>query len=273
VARVSVKHLKPDDEGDMGETVKMPTLSAVQVRVNDTEQAVSFFGSVFAWEFRQVQGATGSEAGVLPPGATEMGTVPPVQLVFTDDQDEPSVRLGFTAADLGAAVERVQSLGGQVDLDKRGCGQADVRGSDDQGTPLLLRAAGGEVVSGGSPEGRGVLGVIFVFAQVLERAADFYHGLAGWDFEAIGGNKDILFVKSGPALGIRPASRAPSGKSGAVTFHISVPDLAAITEAIQAHDGQVGPPQSAGLFTTRACRDNQGTPFSLWYQPTAEPHT
>jgi predicted enzyme related to lactoylglutathione lyase len=55
--------------------------------------------------------------------------------------------------------------------------------------------------------------------------------------------------------------------------HISVPDPAAITEAIQAHDGDVGPPQGAGIFTTRACRDNQGTPFSLWYQPAPEPHT
>jgi predicted enzyme related to lactoylglutathione lyase len=247
----------------------MATLSDVQVRVKDAEQAVSFFGSVFAWKFHQVQRPVGIEAAVLPAGTTPAG-VPPVQLVFVDDQDEPSVRLGFTASDVGAAVERVQGLGGRTEPGERD--QPAVRGLDDQGTPLLLHAPR-EVVSGGNTEGRGVLGVIFVFAQLLERAADFYHGLAGWDFKAIGGNKDIFFVENGPPFGIRPASKAPNGKSGAVTFHISVPEPEAIIEAVQAHDGQVGPPQSAGIFTTRACRDDQGTPFSLWYQPAGAPHT
>ena len=118
-----------------------------------------------------------------------------------------------------------------------------------------------------SPAARGVLGVIFVFARDPRRAVGFYQRFAGWTFEAIGREREILFVKEGPAVGIRAAGKAPDGHSGTVTFHISVPNPEPVIEAISEHAGRVGPPAGAGIFTTCACSDDQGTPFSLWYQP------
>jgi predicted enzyme related to lactoylglutathione lyase len=236
----------------------MPTLSEVRVQVDDTERAARFFGSIFGWELRHTRSGTSREAAVLVSNAA--GVTPSAQLVFTDDPNEPKVRLGFTVSDLEDAAGRVDRLGGQVERH-----QLVVRSVDNQGTPLLLHAAAKETTAT-TPEGRGVLGVIFVLAQAPERAAEFYRTFAGWGFEAIGGNKDILFVTNGPVLGIRPASEAPDGQSGSVTFHISVPDPVAVTHGIRDRSGQVGRPQSAGIFTTRACSDDQGTAFSLWYQ-------
>jgi predicted enzyme related to lactoylglutathione lyase len=227
----------------------MPVLSQVRVRVHDTERAARFFGSVFgsvfAWEFPLSR----------------------PQLVFTGDQDEPPVRLGFAVSGLGEAAARAERLGGAIEQS----GTSVVRCRDSQGTPLWLYD--GDHDSPGpadpaSPQARGSLGVIFIFAEHPELAARFYRSFAGWTFEPIGRDKDILFATDGPAIGIRPAGKAPDGAGGAVTFHVSVADPEPVISAIQASDGEVGPPIGAGIFTTRACRDDQGTLFSLWHSDT-----
>lgn len=247
----------------MGETVKMAILSQVRVRVHDTERAAAFFGSVFAWELQHAQRNTSRDTTVLAPRVTETAGPPAVQLVFSDDPAEPMVRLGFATANIARASEHVEHLGGRIERDDPSC----ARCLDNEGTPLLLCAARDGQAGQRGPAARGVLGVIFVFADNPERAAGFYQRFAGWTFEAIGRDRDILFVKDGPAVGIRAAIKAPGEHSGTVTFHISVPDPEPVIEAIAEHAGRVGPPAGAGTFTTRACSDDQGTPFSLWYQP------
>lgn len=229
----------------------MLNISQVRVRVDDAERAAAFYSAVFGWDLRLARSDTGRSA---------LGA----RLVLTDDSGEPDVRLGFTVPDPSEAAKQVEGLGGQIE---HAAGTA-VRCRDDQGTPLLLRVADIEDSGQASPRGRGVLGVIFVFARDLDRAAEFYGAFAGWAFEAIGSDKDILFVTNGPPVGIRAASKAPGGRSGAVTFHVSVSEPESVIEAIEGHGGRVGPAQSAGVYTTRACHDDQGTAFSLWYQPT-----
>ena len=245
----------------------MPALSEVRARVDDVGRAAAFFGSVFGWELHPERSGAAQEAAV--PSSGTAGAALAAQLVFTDDPHEREVRLGFTVADLGQASGQVELLGGKIEH----AGQSAVHCVDSQGTGLLLRAASSSGNGLASRETRGVLGVIFVFAQLPERAARFYKGFAGWDFKAIGRDRDILFAEDGPVIGIRPASKAPGGQSGAVTFHISVADSEAIIEAIRACGGQTGQPAGAGLFTTRACSDDQGTSFSLWYQTASESGT
>jgi predicted enzyme related to lactoylglutathione lyase len=104
------------------------------------------------------------------------------------------------------------------------------------------------------------------------QAATFYNGLAGWNFDPIGRDKDTLFVRNGPPVGTRAASKAPDGPGGTVQFHISVPDHQRINEAIQDLGGHVGQERAAGIFSTRACTDDQNTAFSLWYQPARTPN-
>jgi predicted enzyme related to lactoylglutathione lyase len=258
----------PRPAGDVvSETVRMAILAQVRVRVHDAERAAAFFGSVFAWELRHAQRYTSRETTVLAGRVAGTAQSPAVQLVFSDDPGEPMVRLGFAISDTARASEHVEDLGGRIEHDD----PSGTRCLDNEGTPLLLRAARDDQAGQPGPAGRGVLGVIFVFARDPERAAGFYQRFAGWTFEAIGRDRDILFVMDGPAVGIRAASKAPGGHSGTVTFHISVPDPEPVIEAISEHAGRVGPPAAAGMFTTRACRDDQGTPFSLWYQPSLDP--
>lgn len=241
----------------------MPGLSQVRVRVDDIERAASFYGAVFGWDLRLAQSGIGHEATVLTSTIAE--TAPSAGFVLTDDPGEPDVRLGFTVPDLNGAAKGVEGLGGKVE---RADG-AVVRCRDDQGIPLLLGVDDGGDPGRASRQARGVLGVIFVFVEVPDRAAEFYRKFAGWTFEAIGRDRDILFVKDGPPVGIRSASKAPGGQSGEVTFHISVAEHESLTEAIDDHGGQVEPARAAGIFATQTCRDDQGTAFSLWYQPTS----
>lgn len=239
----------------------MLDLSHARVRVDNADRAASFYAAVFGWELRILQSSTAREATVMVSRTAEtfIGTC----LVLTDDPSEPNVRLGFTVSDLHEAATRIEGLGGQIEH----ADEAAVRCLDDQGTPLLLGVGDREHAGQASQESRGGLGVLFVFANAPDRAAEFYRDFAGWAFEAIGRDKDILFIKDGPPVGIRPASRAPAGRSGEITFHISVVDPGPVTTAIKDHGGQVGPTQSAGLYATKACRDDQGTAFSLWYRP------
>jgi predicted enzyme related to lactoylglutathione lyase len=186
-----------------------------------------------------------SETVVVPCGSG--GTGPSTRLVFTDDQDQPAVQLGFAVPSLAEAATQVERLDGQIERD----GPLVVRCRDSQGVPLWLRADETDGTGWHDREARGVLGVIFMFAENLDRAAEFYQAFAGWAFEPIGRDKDILFARNGPAVGIRPASKAPAGASGTVTFHVSVPDAHPVISAIQAGGGR-------------------GTLFSLWYRPAAQ---
>ena len=141
---------------------------------------------------------------------------------------------------------------------------ATVTGTDPEGTPLAL---GGQLQTtpsrrAGSP--RGVLGVIFVYVRDLDSAADFYHELCGWAFTAVGRDRDILFTEDGPPVGLRPAAKKPEGQTAAVGSYVSVREPAQVAGDILARGGQSGPPQGAGAFTIRACRDDQGTAFGLW---------
>jgi predicted enzyme related to lactoylglutathione lyase len=238
-------------------TVTMPVLSEIRARVSSTGQAQAFFGQAFGWDFQPSQPDGAWETAVLPsrPG-------PPATLVLTDDPREPPVRLGFAASDITRIADQVEHLGGQIERRD----QREIRGLDSQGTPLLFhrRVAGLGLTGRGA---RGALGVIFLFADSPEQAATFYHAIAGWNFDPIGGDRDILFVHEGPLVGIRAASQAPGGQGGTVQFHISVPDQLPAIEAIHDLGGHVGQERAAGIFSTRACTDDQGTAFSLWYQP------
>jgi predicted enzyme related to lactoylglutathione lyase len=241
--------------------VTMPVLSEIRARVNRIEQAQKFFGGALGWDFQPSQPDGARETAVLP---SRSGL--PVTLIFTDDPQEPPVRLGFTVSDITQAAAQVEHLGGQIE--RRG--RQAVHGRDSQRTPLLLHPQ----ITGLSLTGRkarGELGVIFLFADSPEQAATFYNGLAGWNFDPIGSDKDILFVRNGPLVGIRAASKASDGQGGTVQFHISVPDHQRAIESIQDLGGRVGPERAAGIFSTRACTDDQNTPFSLWYQPTRTP--
>jgi predicted enzyme related to lactoylglutathione lyase len=222
---------------------------------------------VFGWELRPERLGAGHEAAVL--ASSTAGAAPSAQLVFTDGPQEPKASLGFTVAGLGEASERVERLGGKIEQ----AGPSVVRCADSQGTCLLLHATSSNEYGRASRETLGVLKVIFVFAQLPDDAALFYKGFAGWDCQAIGRDRDILFVENGPVMGIRAASKSPGEQSGAVSFHISVADPDAILKAIQACGGRAGQPVGAGLFTTRACSDDQGTSFSLWYETACESGT
>jgi predicted enzyme related to lactoylglutathione lyase len=237
----------------------MPVLSEIRARVSRLERAQAFFGEAFGWDFQPPQPNGAREVAVRP---SQSG--PPITLIFTDDPQEPPVRLGFTVSDMTQVAGRVEHLGGQIEYR----GQRAVRGRDSQRTSLLLHPP----ITGLSLAGRkarGALGVIFLFADSPERAATFYNGLANWNFDPIGRDKDILFVRDGPPVGIRAAGQAPDGQGGTVQFHISVPDHQRVVEAIQDLGGHVGPERAAGIFSTRACTDDQNTAFSLWYQPAA----
>jgi predicted enzyme related to lactoylglutathione lyase len=179
---------------------------------------------------------------VLASRVAETAQPPAVQLVFSDDTAEPMVRLGFATLDIARASERVERLGGRIEHNDL----SGARCLDNEDTPLLLRAAREDQAGQPSPAARGVLGVIFVFARDSRRAAGFYQRFAG---------------------GYPRSGQPPDGHSGTVTFHISVPNPEPVIKAISAHAGRVGPPAGAGIFTTRACSDDQGTPFSLWYGP------
>ena len=181
----------------------MVILSQVRVRVHDAERAASFFGSVFAWELRHAQRATGRETTVLTLRTAGPAQPPAVQLVFSDDPAEPMVRLSFATVNIARVSEHVEHLGGRIERND----PSGTRCLDSEGTPLLLRGARDNQAGQPGPAARGVLGVIFV----------------------------------------------------------SVPDPEPVIEAISEHTGRVGPPAGAGIFTTGACSDDQGTPFSLWY--------
>jgi hypothetical protein len=115
---------------------------------------------------------------------------------------------------LDCAVERSTARAGAVEPRIGQIDQDDplvVRCRDSQGVPFRLRANGTDGTEWHGREARGVLGAIFMFAEHPGRAAGFYQAFAGWAFEPIGRDKDILFARNGPVVGIRPASKAPGG--------------------------------------------------------------
>jgi len=265
------------------------TLDAIRVPVRDRRQAEAFFGAVFGWDFdpvadiadlaggtADVAGGTGDLAGGTAAVARQAGSAddlaPSAELVFTTR--DPGPVLCLSGSDPQADAERLALLGGRVRV-----AAATVTGTDPEGTLLHLsgqpgttvpRAAGaGTALRGTTPSSRaggprGVLGVIFVYVRDLDGAADFYHEFCGWSFTAVGRDRDILFAEVGPPLGLRPAAKKPDGQTGAVGFYVTVRAPARVAGDILTRGGQAGPPQGAGAFTIRPCRDDQGTAFGLW---------
>ena len=251
----------------------MRTLDALRVPVGDCERAAAFFGAVFGWTFSDVRGtadpdhgpAAGSSA-IVAQQAGPAGLLPSADLMFTAHDPAPGPVLCLSGSDPQADAYRVERLGGWASV---AADAGTAIGADREGTPLRLgghrrKMVPGRVRPGGAAGSRGVLGVIFVYVRDLDGAATFYRELCGWSFTAVGRDRDILFAEDGPPLGLRPADKQASGQTGAVGFHISVREPARVADDIIARAGQAGPPQLAGAFSSRPCRDDQGTAFSLW---------
>jgi uncharacterized protein len=220
-------------------------ISHLLIRVSDVDRAAKFFGALFSWQFERKQLASHAEQRMVSGARTTVGSI---RAVFVDDASAPPVRVEFDVEDPARALARTLELGGSGDTANE---------HDDQGLPFAFSPRAGQVTA--SAEGVQVGQIAVVIFDVVDtaKARAFHTELFGRSYHQIGSG-DRWWI-DGQAVGIfgAPAS--------GVRFWCVVSGLDTATAEVARLGGQVIERGSMGPYQVCDCRDDQGTPFGLWY--------
>jgi predicted enzyme related to lactoylglutathione lyase len=229
-------------------------LACVHLRVSDSERARRYFGELFGWAFTRAPD-DGPAWCMTAAGIVDH----PWALAITDTPSAPRVRLGFEVDDPSDAIGRARSLGGG--------GHTPEGATDDQGLPLAFGTE--QQVPSTGIDASGELGVAVALVDDTARARAFYNALFGDNFGQIG-RADRWWSDRAP-FGV--FSKALEDKTLAegpvdVRIYVCVRDLAEHKARVFALGGTVVTESAMGPYQVCDCRDDQGTRFHLWCDPT-----
>lgn len=235
-------------------------LAAVHLRVDDGPRAAAYFGDLFGWTF------TDEPHGGLRWANTAAGVGDhPWSLAITADRSAPAVRLGFEVADPEEALARAKSLGG--------AGRSPEASSDDQGLPLAFFAR--SPLPSANARATGELGVAVALVDDTAKAKAFYEALFGDGFHQIGPqdrwwSSRAAFGIFSNTLGQAYPRRLEAGDAPELHVFVCVRDLVEHKSRVRALGGSILSESAMGPYEVCACRDDQGTSFHLWRDPTRE---
>lgn len=220
-------------------------ISHLRIRVADVDRAARFFGALFSWQFTRVEREGHAEQHALCGSRSTVGSIRPV---FLDQAEAPTVRVEFDVEDPARALARTLELGGSGDANTA---------RDDQGVPLSFSPRPGPVTAAAEGVQPGQIAVVIFDVPDTAKARAFHSALFGRTYHQIGSG-DRWWIE-GQSVGIfgAPAS--------GVRFWCVVPSLEAATAEVARLGGQVIERGSMGPYQVCDCRDDQGTPFGLWY--------
>jgi predicted enzyme related to lactoylglutathione lyase len=220
-------------------------ISHLLIRVADVDRAAKFFGALFSWQFERAQLSSHAEQRAVSGARTTVGSI---RAVFVDDAAAPPVRVEFDVEDPARALARTLELGGSGDT---------ARARDDQGLPLAFSPRVGQVSASAESVQAGQIAVVIFDVVDTAKARAFHTELFGRSYHQIGSG-DRWWI-DGQAVGIFGAP------ANGVRFWCVVPGLEAATAEVARLGGQVIERGSMGPYQVCDCRDDQGTPFGLWY--------
>lgn len=156
----------------VGVPVGFSPMSRLRIRVSDVDRAADYFGRLFGWKFEREQLVTHAEQKLVPARTVIPG---PLGAVFSDNLQEPPVRLEFEVQDVGSAIALVHRLGGTGDA---------AAASDDQGVPLALSDRRDRVEHDHRYASQ--IGVVIIDVPDTARACGFHAGLFRRTFHVVG---------------------------------------------------------------------------------------
>ncbi|HEY3144058.1 MAG TPA: VOC family protein [Acidimicrobiales bacterium] len=231
--------------------------------VSDPDQAATFFGALFGWEFAPASDEAGHVyrhiEGVAPAMGVNNDRGPcPVHGV------RPRWRLWFRVDDLDAAMERVRELGGTVGTHESGRSGGYAECRDDQGVDFELWTPASAYVDSplAGPAQPGQLGYFTLSFPDAGRAHSFYGQLLGWFVEpglAAAGQFHVSNTALPMGLTTTSGDDAP-----APTLYFRVDDIAATAARVRELGGTTADIGTSDSGAHAACFDDQGTPLSLW---------
>jgi predicted enzyme related to lactoylglutathione lyase len=220
-------------------------MSRLRIRVPDVDRAADYFGGLFGWKFEREQSVTHAEQKLVP---ARTAIPDPIGAVFSDDRQEPPVRLEFVVEDVASAIALVHRLGGSGDA---------AAASDDQGVPLALSDRREQAPS--DHEYASQIGVVILYVPDTSRACAFHAGLFRRTFHEVGSGG--RWWVDHMTLGIFPAT------DSAVRFWCVVGALEPAMLKVGQLGGKTLERATMGPYQVCDCRDDQGTAFGLWYDP------
>jgi hypothetical protein len=112
------------------------------------------------------------------------------------------------------------------------------------------------------PEPRGSLGYLTIGVPDVDRAVTFFAGLFGWEAEPAAPNRPWTYrhvTSTGLPLGFTDHALDPQ-----LQLYFRVDDGPAMAAEVERLGGTLGRPDRGENGYSVPCRDDQGTPFSLW---------
>ena len=223
----------------------------IEIRVNDLQRSMAFFGQVFDWQITAVS----EDYAMVDTGQ------PPIASLW--QIGESGMPLGVChyvrSADCDADAARAVELGGKIAVE-----HSDVPGAGawtDTLDPWLNELAFWQPEEDAEPElsGSGVnpISWLEIGAADLDAAMHYYSALVAWPFEPVEGMIDYAVCTAvAPGVGLVGGDRG--ARLRGMTDYISVTDIARTCQAIKDNGGQVlGAPRDLG----------DGSLFALFLDP------
>ena len=227
----------------------------VHLRVADADRAMTFFGSLFAWEAERVVHERKVSHYTLNTAVT-------VRLL--EDPAVAPVVPNYRVSDVGATIRAIDQAGGRIARSEAAAdGGGWARGEDDQGLPLLVyRPDGYENHGGRRREPTGDVGLVFIRADV-PRAGRFYGAVLGWGLRR--DHPESYYFDAVPHVGIFDEGAAFGGDVvPSTTIYFAVDLLGPALAEVEELGGQAGTAaRDMGPYFTAMCTDDQGTEFGL----------
>jgi predicted enzyme related to lactoylglutathione lyase len=219
--------------------------------VPDADRGAAFYSELFGWGLDHGHIANlALSGGIAPP---EFGLGP---------------KLYLACSDVAAGVDRVRALGGTATDPQivRSGEFADC--TDDQGTGFSIGWTHPEMehdqIEGlnAQPEPRGQLGYLTFAVPDVDRAVTFFAGLFGWAAEPPAPNRPWTYrhvTSTELPLGFTDHEADPQ-----LQLYFRVDDGPSMAAEVVRLGGAVGDIDTGDNGWSAPCRDDQGTPFSLW---------
>lgn len=230
----------------------------------DDRQLAAFYASLFGWRMRALPG-TGYTLVDTDGGAGINGSIA--------RSPDPSVTFYIETADLQAALDKVNLLGGKTELpvtELPGM-PAVARFSDLDGVQAGLVGVpreAGPIIAPGAGAGTAV-DWFEVLGADADRSSRFYAEVFGWHADAVG--PGYLMVSTGSERGIRGGIGAADGDRTRATVYASVADVGATLARAAELGGSRGhgPVPVDDHMQTGTLRDPAGNVFGAYHH---EPH-
>ncbi len=211
------------------------------IHTPDTARAKDFYNAVFGWtydssgDYHHIKGS--SPAGGITPG------------------DTARVGASLVVPDAAAAVAKVRELGGTAPDPRRSDSGWSVQIEDGHGGGVELWQPAEGYAADGDPKEGDVF--YFVVPVANDEAKSFYTSVLGWE----------LTPGSHPGgwniTNVTPPGGMFVSAAGPVDLYFQVADVDTAAELIRQAGGTAGEKQPNTHGHHAACRDDQGTAFSI----------